>query len=81
MAHKTPLTFADKSIRQFADNMFGESLMILPADYLLMRTVFRHLRGTWEAVFVGDVKQVGLLSKVVQTWGNNKKDQRKIQVA
>lgn len=80
MEDKVPLAFSDRSIRQFVDNLFGGELMVLPADYLLMRTVFRHLGGLWESVALGDAKHIGLLNQIVQTWGSNRKNQREIEV-
>lgn len=80
MEDKIPLNFANRAIRQFADNLLGGDVMVLPSDFLLMKTVFRHLGGSWENVVQGGVKHVHLLSSIVQAWGNVRKGQREIEV-
>ena len=77
---KIPLVFANRAIRQFANNQLGAEIMILPDDYMAMRLVFRKCRGSWERVSNGDVVHVNLLAKVVVAWGRTRRRKRKIEV-
>jgi hypothetical protein len=73
MDDRPPLEFANRVIRRFVTNLFGEDAIVPPQDYLVLRTVFRRLGGSWEKVAAGDTKQVSLVIQVVRAWGNVKK--------
>jgi hypothetical protein len=66
-----PLVFANRVIRQFVDNMFGAGKEISDRDYMVLRVVFRHTGGSWTQLIQGDVRQLTVLEKLIQTWGQN----------
>ena len=77
---KTPLVFANRVIRRFADNQLGAEVMILPDDYMTMRVIFRKCQGLWEGISSGDVVQTNLLARIVTAWGRTRSKKRKIEV-
>lgn len=77
---KTPLVFANRAIRLFANNQLGDEVMILPDDYMAMRVVFRKCQGSWEGISSGDVVMTNLLARIVTAWGKNQSKRRKIEV-
>lgn len=78
---KPPLHFADRVIRRFVDNQLGDDAMVLPADYMRIRVVFRRCQGSWEQVAQGNVVHIHLLSKIVAAWGRLKEKHRKVEVS
>lgn len=66
-----PLLFANQLIVQFVQHMLGGDLVVEANDFTVIRVAFRKLGGSWEALVGGDLQQVELLKKVVQTWGTN----------
>lgn len=75
--NRPPLEFANRVIRRFIDNLFGDETLVLPQDYIAMRVVFRKLGGSWEKVFEGDTQ---LIIQIVQSWGNLKDKNRKVEL-
>jgi hypothetical protein len=65
---KPPILFANNVIRQTADHIADEKIMILPQDYTTLRVVFRKMGGSWEKIADGDIKHSRLLAKVVKHW-------------
>lgn len=76
---KPPLEFANRVVRRFVDNFFGDDTMVLPQDFTLMRVVFRKLGGSWEKLSQGDIIQLHLMIQTVQSWGNMKGKSRKVE--
>jgi hypothetical protein len=64
-----PLVFANRLIRQFADNLLGSDVVALPNDYTIIRTAFRYAGGSWESVTLGDIVQIRLLEEIILAWG------------
>ena len=64
-----PLVLANRVIQQFVEHLVGETAVVLPQDYLVMRMVFRWCKGSWERVVHGDIVHNRLLVKIVTTWG------------
>ena len=79
-SRKPPLQFANRVIRRFVDNQLGDEALVLPEDFLKIRLVFRHCRGSWERLALGDIVHTHLLSKVVSAWGRLKGKQREVEV-
>lgn len=65
---KPPLVFANRVIRMMVDHSGGEEMVTLPDDYTALRVAFRRLGGSWERVMHGDMPQIRMLRKVVDTW-------------
>ncbi len=63
------IIFANRVIRQFADNMLGAETKIEGPDFRLIRVVFRHLGGSWASLMNGDIKQLTLLEALIRGWG------------
>ena len=63
------IVFANRVIRQFADNMLGAGTEIQDRDFQVIRIVFRYLGGSWLALMGGDIKQLTLLESLIQGWG------------
>lgn len=76
---RPPLEFANRVIRQFVDNLFGDSIAVIPEDYTTMRVVFRKLGGSWELVSRGDAKHIQRIVQVVQSWGSSQQKNRKVE--
>lgn len=64
-----PSVFANRVIRQIADHLLGENLVIEPKDFMILRLVYRHLGGTWEGLIHGNCKYLQILEKVITNWG------------
>lgn len=77
---KPPLEFANRVIRRFVDNLYGDDVGVMPQDYTAMRVVFRKLGGSWEKVSQGDINHCRKIVQVVQGWGKRQKDHRKVEV-
>jgi hypothetical protein len=77
--NKPPLEFANRVVRRFVDNFFGDETMVLPQDFTAMRVVFRKLGGSWEKLFQGDIVQLQLMTQIIQSWGNLKGKNRKVE--
>jgi hypothetical protein len=71
---ESPLLFADKVVHKFVDNLLGRS--IDGKQLGAIRVVFRRCGGEWSSILAGDPVHIGLLIRLVQTWGNlnEKKD-------
>lgn len=78
---RPPLVFANRVIRQYADHLVGDDVMILPNDYAVIRMVFRWCGGSWERLDHGDIVHNRLLAKILTTWGSKasrKKDVERV---
>jgi DNA topoisomerase IB len=64
-----PLVFANRVIRQLVDHMLGEDMTVSDEDFGTMRLTFRHMGGTWERVWGGDMDENERLKNVVVAWG------------
>jgi hypothetical protein len=69
-----PKLLANKVIKQFVQHLLGEDMVIDPADFMAIRTVFRWAGGSWESLANGDVLMLELLQKIISAWG--KMDER-----
>ena len=63
-----PMLFANHVIRQMADHMLGQGLLLAAKDYLVVRTAFRSMGGLWDAVGDGDIAHLDKLKNVVTAW-------------
>lgn len=70
-----PTILANRILKQFTDHLLGD-LELEAKDFLLMRVIFRKLGGSWESAYLGDIKQLKLLEKIVVKWGANRKKQQ-----
>jgi len=66
---KHPLVFANDVIRQTANHVVDDKVLILPQDYTALRVVFRKLGGSWASLADGDINQARLLAEIVKKWG------------
>jgi len=66
-----PLEFCNQVIDQFADHLLGES-SLKPRDYLVIRTTFRKVGGSWFDLCHGSIQQLMLLSQTVKAWNKLK---------
>jgi hypothetical protein len=64
-----PIVFANRVIRQFADHLLGNDLIIEPKDFMVIRVVFRKLGGNWVDLIQGNIKQLEVLERVLTNWG------------
>lgn len=64
-----PIHFANRLIRKLVDNLLGPDMMILPADYLLLRLAFKSRGGTWEGIIQGDMTTTRLIENLIVIWG------------
>lgn len=80
MESKTPLVFANQVIRRFVDNLLGSDMIVLPEDYLAIRTAFRKLGGSWEKVHHGDLGQIEGLTKILKAWGKMPQRKKEVEV-
>jgi len=64
-----PVEFANRVIRQFVDNFYGDDRGVEPDDYTQIRLVFRRLGGNWYDLCRGSVPQLLLMVRVVKAWG------------
>lgn len=65
---KPPKIFANRVIRQLIEHMFADDFKIKANDYMAIRVVYRKLGGSWDQLGLGSMKELELLSKVVQGW-------------
>lgn len=65
-----PQQLANRVIRQIVDHIFSDDMMVEPNDYLVVRTVFRRLGGTWEALICGDPAVISKLIQATSVWGS-----------
>lgn len=77
---ETPKVFANRMIQLIIDHSFGEDAVVEPNDYLVIRTAFRNLGGTWEQIMLGNDQTINALKQVVQAWGNSPDRQKKQSV-
>lgn len=75
---KSPLSFANKAIRQFVNNLLGSDVIIAPKDYTVLRVVFRKCGGSWERLNHGDIVHTQLLTKILTSWGSMPGRQREV---
>jgi hypothetical protein len=66
----TPQVFANKVILQFVQHLMAGGMVVEPEDYLVIRTVFRSVGGSWSRLADGDVVMLELLQKIISAWGN-----------
>ena len=66
---KAPLVFANQVIQKFVHNLLGSDMIVLPEDYMAIRTAFRNSGGNWEQVKSGNVPHLQMLIKIVKVWG------------
>ncbi len=66
----TPSVFANKVILQFIQHILSEDMMVEPQDYLVIRTVYRGCKGSWDRLADGDIVMLELLQKIISAWGN-----------
>jgi hypothetical protein len=64
-----PSIFANRIIRQIADHLLGEDLIIEPKDFMILRLVYRRLGGTWDGLIHGNGKYLQILEKTITNWG------------
>ncbi len=76
---KSPLSFANKVIRQFVDNLLGSNVIVSPKDYTVLRVVFRRCGGKWEQLNHGDILHSQLLTKILSSWGSMPGRQREVE--
>ena len=72
-----PLVFANHVLEKFVSHTLGDEIEILPNDYIIMRTVYRKLNGSWQEVAGGSMDHTRLLIQVVKSWGKVKGADRK----
>lgn len=77
---KTPLAFANQVIRRFVDNLLGADMIVLPEDYMAIRTAFRNLRGNWEQIDHGNLAQIQMLTNLLKAWGRQPQRKREVEV-
>lgn len=77
---KPPLVFANRVIRQLVDHALGDDCVLLPKDYMLIRTAFRWYKGSWEMLFQGDMAHNRLLANIIANWGKLPERQRRTDV-
>lgn len=75
-----PLHFANRLVRQFADNLVGQDVVTLPNDYTVIRNAFRSAGGSWEKVVHGDINHTRLLEKLILAWGKQPSRVRKTEM-
>jgi hypothetical protein len=80
MDQKTPLVFANQVIRKFVDNLLGQDMIVLPEDYLAIRTAFRSSRGEWEEVKSGNLVHLRILTNIVKAWGRMPQRRREVEI-
>lgn len=68
-SRKPPLVFANNVIRETADHVVDDEVMILPQDYTALRVVFRKMGGSWAKIADGDIANARLLARIVKRWG------------
>ncbi len=66
---KPPIVFANHVIRQTADHVVDDKVMILPQDFTTLRVVFRRMNGSWAKIADGDIHHSRLLARIVKRWG------------
>lgn len=74
---ETPKVFANRMIQMIIDHSLGEDTVVEPNDYLVIRTAFRNLGGTWEQIMLGNDQTINALKQVVSAWGNSPARQKK----
>jgi hypothetical protein len=65
---KPPKIFANRVIKQLVGHMFADDFKLKAKDYEAIRVTFRALKGSWDQLGLGDMKQLELLQKVVTAW-------------
>ena len=80
MERKAPIVFANQVIRKFVDNLLGQDMIVLPEDYLAIRTAFRSARGEWEEVKNGNLGHIQMLTNIVKVWGGMPQRRREVEV-
>lgn len=64
-----PILLANRVIRQLSDNLLGKDLVILPQDYIELRTAFKKRGGSWYELSNGNITHLNMLVKILTTWG------------
>ncbi len=64
-----PKIFANRVIKQIVQHMVAEDMVLDPADYLAIRSVFRRCGGSWEKFGGGDQVHIELLKFIITSWG------------
>lgn len=67
---KPPIVFANRVIRMLVDHLVDETVIIQPKDYIMMRVVFRKLKGSWQRLQAGDIMMARLMAQIAVSWGN-----------
>lgn len=75
----TPKVFANRMIQQIVEHSFGDTLKVEPNDFLVMRTAFRNLGGSWTEISLGSPSHLDILKQVITTWCNTPEAQKKAQ--
>lgn len=65
---KPPRIFANKVIKQLVSHMFADGPKLKAKDYDAIRVTFRTLKGSWDQLGHGDLKQLELLQQVIAAW-------------
>lgn len=65
----TPSIFANKVILQFVQHVLAEGTTIEPKDYLVIRSAFRSVGGSWSRLADGDLVMLEILQKLITAWG------------
>lgn len=65
---KPPKIFANRVIKQLVGHMFADGFKLKHNDYEAIRVTFRSLKGSWDQLGLGDIKQLDLLQQVVAAW-------------
>jgi len=64
-----PSQLANRIVRQFIDHLFGDDMISNREDFLAIRTVYRQMGGTWQAIDSGSKEAIAILEKIVIAWG------------
>lgn len=64
-----PKILANRVIQQMVEHMLANAPVLEAQDFMVIRTTFRSMGGTWVGILEGDKKQLDLLKKTVETWG------------
>ena len=72
-----PKVFANRMIQMIISHSLGEETVVEPNDYLVIRTAFRNLGGSWEQINLGSPKHLAALKQVVMAWGQSPDRQKK----
>lgn len=63
---KSPLRAHHRVIRRIIDSVTSKKAEHRKDEYAFVNRIFKKAGGSWEAVFMGDARQINLLKKIVK---------------